>query len=269
MRQRTAVVVALGLTTFMLVIVAAVIGRLAVAPPAGGAVEDTPLATVEPTARVLTEQREAEYQQALQTANAQLEQANRQLEEAYRRLTAQPAAVASATAGSAVAAAPFAVSPEQAVVLAQAVVPGAVAIGAPEIVDFDGAAAYAVVFERGMVYIDANSGRIVHNETAASPPPDSSSSETNGAPPPASAPDSPPTPARITAGQAAAAARAYVGGGTVMRVRLEEEHGQLVYDVRFTDNSRVYVDPVSGRVIYARLEERDGKDDEDKRGKDD
>jgi hypothetical protein len=38
--------------------------------------------------------------------------------------------------------------------------------------------------------------------------------------------------------------------------------------VRFTDNSRVYIDPLSGRVIYARLEDRDRQDDS-RSGKDD
>jgi uncharacterized membrane protein YkoI len=48
----------------------------------------------------------------------------------------------------------------------------------------------------------------------------------------------------------------------VERVRLEDEHGQLVYEVRFTNKSRVYVDPGSGNVIYARLEEANEADDD-------
>ncbi|HEY1012736.1 MAG TPA: PepSY domain-containing protein, partial [Herpetosiphonaceae bacterium] len=63
-----------------------------------------------------------------------------------------------------------------------------------------------------------------------------------------------PAPQRITADQAVAAALAYVGGGTVERVKLEQEHGALVYEVRFTNDNRVYVDPASGAVVYAKLE---------------
>ncbi|HEY1016718.1 MAG TPA: PepSY domain-containing protein, partial [Herpetosiphonaceae bacterium] len=65
----------------------------------------------------------------------------------------------------------------------------------------------------------------------------------------------PPTPApqMISPEEAAAIATAYVGGGTVERVRLEEEDGKMVYEVRFEDDSRVYVDAYTGQVVYARL----------------
>lgn len=254
MRQRTALVVAMVLTTFMLVIAAGVVARFAVSPASTGAAEDVPL-TAEPAVKDLSTQGTVEYERALQTANAQLEQANRQLQEAYRRLTVEPAAAASPTPESISTAIPLAVSAEQAAVLAAAAVPGSVPIGTPEVVDFDGTPAYAVVFERGSVYVDANSGQVVYNEIAAVPPPSPPPAGTSSGPLPAP----PATPPRITPDQAEAAARAYVGGGTVERVRLEVEHGQLVYDVRFTNDSRVYVDPVSGRVIYARLDDKGDK----------
>jgi uncharacterized membrane protein YkoI len=157
--------------------------RVAGATAPADEVASTPLATVAPQAPA--EQRAAEYQQALQTANARLELANRQLEEAYQRLTAQAA------------------PPNNAPV-------------------------------RGATTVGPGEGSIEQ-------------------------PGDGTTGARITADQAAAAARAYVGGGTVERVQLEDEDGQLVYEVRFTDKSKVYVDPVSGQVIYARLE-RDHED---------
>lgn len=206
MRQRTALIVAMVLSTFVLLVAAGVIGRLAIAPATSDAGEDTPSASAAPSAseapteQGLTEEREAEYQQLLQTANARLEDANRQLEDAYRQLTAQP--TGGDTAPVASAAASSAASP------------------------------------------------------AASAAPSSAPSPAASSAPQPSAPAStaPQTPAQITADQAAAIATAYVGGGAIERVRLEEEHGQLVYEVRFTNDSRVYVDPVSGSVIYARLE---------------
>lgn len=199
MRQRTAVTVAMVLTTFVLLLAAAVIGRLAVAPPTSSADQEALAATVETTAQGLSEQREEEYQRMLQTANARLEEANRQLQEAYQRLTAQPNVPASDPALS--------------------------------------------------------GGTVAPSNSSPSPdpsPPDASSQ-------PFPSPAAP--PAQITAEQAAAAARAYVGGGSIERVRLEEEHGQLVYEVRFADDSRVYIDPTSGSVLYARLERSDSKDD--------
>lgn len=204
MRQRTVLILTMGLTTFLLVIAAAVIGRLAVAP-ASGAEASTGSVTEQPTVQRLTDQQEADYQAALATANAQLEQANRQLEDAYRRLT--PAASAAA----------------------------------PSITP-----------------VTALAGSLVPPSPAPSPPQ-----------PVASVPSSPSSPGQITAEQAVTAAQAYVGGGVVERVQLEEENGQLVYEVRFTNNSRVYVDPISGRVIYARLEGQNNTPDDDNEENDD
>lgn len=204
MRQRTALTVAMVLTTFVLLIAASVIGRLALTPTTGGVATAAPLASDEPSAQGLLPEREVEYQQQLATANARLEQANRQLEDAYRRLTPQASAGPSA-------------SPQS---------------------------------------------QGTSDPVTASPSPAPASPEASSAPfPSPSASGAPQTPGRITAEQAAAAARAYVGGGTVERVELEEEHGQLVYEVRFTNDSRVYVDAVSGAVVYARLENESSRDD--------
>lgn len=210
MRQRTALTVAMVLTTFVLLIAASVIGRLALSPTSSGVATAAPLASDDPTAQGFSPQREAEYQQQLATANARLEQANRQLEDAYRRLTPQPSALAS-----------------------------------PESTPSDPVTASA------------------RPAASSMPSPAPSLPEPSSSPfPSPSASGALQTPARITADQAAAAARAYVGGGTVERVELEEEHGQLVYEVRFTNNSRVYVDAVSGAVVYARLEDEGSSGDD-------
>lgn len=204
MRQRTALTVAMVLTTFVLLIAASVIGRLALTPTTGGVATAAPLPSDEPSAQGLSPEREVEYQQQLATANARLEQANRQLEDAYRRLTPQASASPSA---------------------------------APQ-------------------------SQGTSDPVTASPSPAPSLPEASSSPfPSPSASGAPQTPGRITAEQAAAAARAYVGGGSVERVELEEEDGRLVYEVRFTNDSRVYVDAVSGAVVYARLEESRRDDD--------
>lgn len=56
-------------------------------------------------------------------------------------------------------------------------------------------------------------------------------------------------------------ATAYLGGGTVRDVERENKRGMLVYEVKFTDGSKIYVDAASGQVAYARV--RGGEEDHD------
>lgn len=73
----------------------------------------------------------------------------------------------------------------------------------------------------------------------------------------------------FSAEQAAAVAVSYRGGGVVRSVERESEHGMQVYEVKFTDGGKVYVDVASGQVVYARLTEADeaagdaSRDDDD------
>lgn len=57
----------------------------------------------------------------------------------------------------------------------------------------------------------------------------------------------------LTAEQAAAVAVSYRGGGIVRAVEREAEHGVQVYEVKFTDGGKVYVEMASGQVVYAHL----------------
>lgn len=59
--------------------------------------------------------------------------------------------------------------------------------------------------------------------------------------------------APLEAEQAAQIALSYRGGGEVREVETEQEHGAVVYDVKFTDGASVYVDAATGQVVYARL----------------
>ncbi len=71
---------------------------------------------------------------------------------------------------------------------------------------------------------------------------------------PASAPVvAPATTSQIDQEQAIRVAEAYVGGGTVVEVELENKRGLQVYAVKFADGSKVYVDAASAQVAYARL----------------
>lgn len=68
-------------------------------------------------------------------------------------------------------------------------------------------------------------------------------------PPP---PAEPPRPAFISAEQALAAAQAY-HAAPIERIELEGEDHRWVYEVRYEDNSRIYVDAFSASVVYARI----------------
>lgn len=64
-----------------------------------------------------------------------------------------------------------------------------------------------------------------------------------------------PASAGITAEQAAAIATDYAGGGTVDEIELEDEddYAVRVYEVKFTNGSVVFVDALTGDVVFARL----------------
>jgi len=58
-------------------------------------------------------------------------------------------------------------------------------------------------------------------------------------------------------------ATSYLGGGTVVEVEREREHGSLVYEVTFDNESKVYVEVASGRVVYAHIRGASGEEEED------
>ena len=61
----------------------------------------------------------------------------------------------------------YAVSADQAAAIALAAAPGATLARQPELVSFQGAAAYEVALDQGMVYVDANTGQILYNGAVA------------------------------------------------------------------------------------------------------
>lgn len=259
MMNRTMLFIAATLTAFMLVVIGGVVSRISTTSspepvPTEIVVEMTPISVpaLDPTAEALLREREAAYQAALAEANRRLAEANQQLNTAQRELN-EMAAQVSAPAPVALAPA-YAVSPEQAQAIAQADARGTTLIRAPELVRLQGVPAYEVVFDRGAIYVDAQTGAILANTI-------STGTQVANA---------------INEDQAIAAAVAYMGGGTVAKVKREYEHGVDVYEVKFADGSEVYVDAYSGQVVYAKVkntvnENDDGKkdDDHDKDKKDD
>ena len=269
--NRTMLLIAATLTAFVLVVIGGVVSRISTtsAPepvPTEIVVETTPVVVpaLDPTAEALLREREAAYQAALAEANRRLAEANQQLNIAQRELNemaaqesapapAAPAPVAPAPAVPApVAPAPaapapvYAVSPEQAQAIAQANAQGATLIRPPELVRLQGVPAYEVIFDRGAIYVDAQTGAILANTI-------STGTQAANA---------------INEDQAIAAAVAYMGGGTVAKVKREYEHGVDVYEVKFADGSEVYVDAYSGQVVYAKVKNTVNDNDDDKKDDD-
>lgn len=127
MSQRTAIILAAVLTAFVLVIIGAVaahVGLIGEASAAAAAV--VPAATVEglpAAAQPSTEQPSAQSQQDTSLAT---------------------------------------ISPDLAATIALNVLPSASVVRPPELVDFQGTVAYEVVLDRGTLYVDATTGRILN-----------------------------------------------------------------------------------------------------------
>jgi uncharacterized membrane protein YkoI len=268
MTQRSALLIAAALTAFLLVLVGGLASRLstsadlavtATSIPPTDMPPPTAVVALDPTVEALIKDREAAYQQALVEANNRLNQANSQitqanaqistLEQGQQQMAAQinqsqaavaapvavahtapaaPAAPAAPVAPAAPAAPTYAVSADQASQIALGVaVPGASLTKTPELVSYEGKPAYEVVLDKGTVYVDAQTGAVLVNGAAA--------------------------PQLISQDQAIQAAQAYLGGGTVKSVNLQDDNGAKTYVIQFADDSKVYVDAITGVVVYAEI----------------
>ncbi len=155
-------------------------------------------------------EREQQYQQLINEANQKISQANQQI---TAMADTEPVALETTQ--------PFLFNQEQASKIAENLAQEPAA-GLPELVAFDSAPAYEVLFDTnnitGKVYIDANTGAVLYNGLA----------RTN-------------VSALITTDQAAEIARAYLGGGTVTGVNFGDFNGETVYIVSFSNGQNVYV----------------------------
>jgi len=205
--QRTALMIAAGVTAFTLVGIGALASRMSnSAPEAGATAPATPdtamsggitnAATSSPAAESapandaassLAADREAQYRELIQRANQRIQEANRRLMEMEQQLASAPAgtqlatdaSASSAGATSATARQPLAgaaanssvpnvaVSLQRALEIALAAAPGTVAQRVPELVNFQGSVAYEVALNAGLVYVDANSGAVLYNGALA------------------------------------------------------------------------------------------------------
>lgn len=151
MNQKYILVLAAGITAFVLVIGGAIIGQAA----------QPDQVTLTPDAveiQNLYAQREAEYQARLEEANAALSAAYAQQETAVQsgNQVQSPAA----------ASVPATISPQDALLVAATLVPRAQLLSSPELVNYQGTVAYEVILDAGVIYVDANTGAVLYNGTA-------------------------------------------------------------------------------------------------------
>ena len=254
MKQHTLLGIAAALTAFVLVLIGALAGQISqssapVASVATDAVADPVVvsteapasapAVLDPALEALIREREAAYQRALAEANRRLEAANSQVAQQMNQQQSAPAPQGPAAAQPA-----YPISTEQAQAIALGLANGATLARPAELVRYQGAPAYEVIFDRGAVYVDAQSGAVLASTLTQSQP-------------------QPVGQTRITPDQAAQIAIAYRGGGQIRKVELEHERGVEAYEVKFTDGAKVYVAVSDGAVVYARLDKASKRDSDD------
>lgn len=148
MKQRNALIAAAGFTAFVLVVIGGLAGRLS------SASATVPSPTVDPALMAQIQDREAAYQNLVQQANDRLQQAYEQLGQVQKQ--AQSAQMTTT----------YPVSPDLAAGLALSLAPGAKLTSVPALVDFQGTVAYEVILDRGSMYIDATTGRLLYDGMA-------------------------------------------------------------------------------------------------------
>jgi hypothetical protein len=179
MTQKTALILSVVLTAFLLVVGGGVIARVAqpeAAPAptvAAAPVMDTaaaaPSGDVNAQVQELIQQREAQYRQLIEQANQRLTDMNQQLAAVQVAQTAAPAPAraqmpaAPAPAPAQPAAPQIALSVESARDIAVRAANFVTMIRTPELVRFEGKVAYEVGFTRGVVYVDAGTGAVLFN----------------------------------------------------------------------------------------------------------
>jgi len=159
--------------------------------------------------------REAEYQSLLAKANSELEHANQQITELANTISANldgnnyPVAADTAMAVAFEAAGDYPLSE-------------------PELVNYNGTAAYEVRFEKGNVYVDATTGAILFNGIQN------------------------PAAQTIDANQAARLAVAYIGSGDIQAASVVTYNGSSVYQITFANGQVVYVS-LTGKIVAVKM----------------
>ncbi len=170
MKQRTALMIAAVVTAFLLVTAGGVLARVALTSASTGTADAATTtdvantAALDPQVEALVQQREAQYQAQLTAANNKLQEAYAQQQALALQLQqAQSAAQSASAASAATTSTGYAITPEQAVLLALSAAPGNSAAYLPDLVSFQGIPAYEVALSGGLVYVDATTGDVLYN----------------------------------------------------------------------------------------------------------
>ncbi|MCJ7513612.1 MAG: PepSY domain-containing protein [Anaerolineales bacterium] len=141
MIRKNALLMASALTAFVLVMVGGIAGRLSNVASAEESQPSTPAAVLDDAAlAALLQEREGVYRDMIDQANQLL-----------------------AATATAPAAPTFPINADTAVAIVLTTVRGGSLEKPPELVDYMGAAAYEVSLTQGLVYVDANTGKILAN----------------------------------------------------------------------------------------------------------
>lgn len=174
MNQRTALLVATALTVFVMILMVGVVwqvfqksnvdtlGLQVTAPAQTTEITGEPQAVSGPTQEQIA-QREAAFQQLIQQANQKLAQSYQQQQDLSKQLQAEKQKQAPPKVASASQPIQYKVSAEQATSIALAAEKGAVLTKPTDLVSFKGTAAYEITLDRGVVYVDANSGQVLYD----------------------------------------------------------------------------------------------------------
>lgn len=151
MNQKFMLILAVSLAAFVLVVGGAVIGQ--------AAQPDTVTLTPDVMeVQNMYAQREAEYQ-------ARLEEANAALAEAYAQQTV-PIGNSVPSQFEAQAPVPATISPQDALLVAAITAPNARLLRLPELVNYQGTVAYEITLDVGVMYVDANTGKLLYDGSA-------------------------------------------------------------------------------------------------------
>lgn len=230
MNQRMMLIIAAALTAFILVMSSGLITYMAQTANQNVAVPVTPTelgTSLDPTIESLVKEREQAYQQTIDEANRRLAQANQQLEQAKQEIAQQAASSNTSTAASS-----SSLSAKQAQTIALNLAPGAKVTKTPELVSYQGTAAYEVILDRGAMYVDAQSGAILASNVVNNVP----NVETNST-----------STDMISPEQAAKIATNYRGSGNVSHIGITPDG--IAYEIGFSDGAVLYVDTVTGQVV--------------------
>jgi hypothetical protein len=158
-KQKTALIIAAGVTAFMLVTAGAVIRTASSQPQRTVAQSASTPSSIDTIAAPPTATTNAQYIQLIDEANSRIQQLkdeNVKLRQALEQAKAgdNMAAASAPAAGQ--------ISADAAMQAALTLAPGAQLLSLPELVDFQGTTAYEVALDAGTVYVDAASGQPIY-----------------------------------------------------------------------------------------------------------